>query len=135
MPRFTKAKDLERYLKKATDALAAEVLITTQSELSSTAVSPVATGRFRSSWFASEGPGTGAVAPEGANSPNNDATGLRVDSSKTYTLQNSLPYAQAICVEGRVVSKDSTWFKSFRSSRIPKIADEAGRQIKNEFDL
>ena len=135
MPRFTNPRDLERHLKKALDALQAETLISVQSELGSSAVSPIDTGRFRSSWFASEGPGTGAVAPEGANSPNNDATGLRVDSSKTYTLQNSLPYAQEICLNNKAVSKPKTWFKDFRSSRIPKIADEAGRQIKQEFDL
>ena len=135
MPRFTNPRDLERHLKKALDALQAETLISVQSELGSSAVSPIDTGRFRSSWFASEGPGTGAVAPEGANSPNNDATGLRVDSSKTYTLQNSLPYAQAVALDNRVVSKPTTWFRDFRSSRIPKIADEAGRQIKNEFEL
>ena len=135
MPRFTNPRDLERHLKKALDALQAETLISVQSELGSSAVSPIDTGRFRSSWFASEGPGTGAVAPEGANSPNNDATGLRVDSSRTYTLQNSLPYAQEICLNNKAVSKPKTWFKDFRSSRIPKIADEAGRQIKQEFDL
>ena len=135
MPRFTDPKALARHLKKAMDALQAETLITTQAELGSAAVSPIDTGRFRSSWFAAEGTASNAVAPEGANSPNTDATGLRVDSKKDYHLTNSLPYAQEICLNNKAVSKAPTWFKDFRSSRIPKIADEAGRQIKNEFDL
>ena len=135
MPKFTNPRDLERYLKKALDALQAETLITVQKELGSTEVSPIDTGRFRSSWFAAEGTASNAVAPEGANSPNTDATGLRVDSTRTYHLTNSLPYAQAVALDNKVVSKPTTWFKDFRSSRIPKIADEAGRQIKNEFDL
>ena len=80
MPRFTDPKKLARHLKKAADALTAEVLITTQASLGSAAISPVDTGRLRSSWFAAEGQASNAVAPEGADSPNTDATGLRVDS-------------------------------------------------------
>ena len=134
MPKFNNSRDLERHLKKALDALQAEVIITTQSELGSTAVSPVDTGRFRSNWFAAEGVAS-TQTTEATNSPQTDATGLRVDSRKEYYLTNSLSYAQAIAVEGKVVSKPTTWFRDFRSSRIPKIAEEAGRQIKNEFDL
>ena len=134
MPRFTDPKKLAAYLKKATDELQAEVIITVQEELGSAAVSPVDTGRFRSNWFAAEGVAS-TQTTEATNSPQTDATGLRVDSRREYHLTNSLPYAQAIAVEGKVVSKPTTWFKDFRSSRIPKIADEAGRQIKQEFDL
>lgn len=135
MPTFDNAKDLQRYLKKALDALQAETLITAQARLGSSAVSPIDSGRLRSSWFASEGAGTGAIAPEGANSPNTDATGLKVDSRKTYTLQNALPYAQRVAIEGHVVSKPTTWFTDFRNQAIPKIQAEAARQIKSEFDL
>ena len=135
MPTFKNAKDLEKHIKKAMDALQAEVLITTQSELGSAAVSPIATGRFRSSWFAAEGSASNAVAPEGANSANNDATGLKVDSSKNYHLTNSLPYSESVAIEGKVVSKPTGWFKEFRDQRIPKIQAEAARQIKSEFDL
>jgi hypothetical protein len=60
MPTFKNAKDLEKHIKKAMDALQAEVLITTQARLGSTAVSPVDTGRFRSSWFAAEGSASSA---------------------------------------------------------------------------
>jgi hypothetical protein len=135
MPLFTDPKDLERHLKKALDRLQAETLITVQSELGSTKVSPYSTGRFRSSWFASEGAGTGAVAPEGTDSPNTDATGLRVDASKTYTLQNALPYAQSVAIEGKVVSQPANWFFDFQNARIPKIQEAAARVVKNEFSL
>ena len=140
MPTFDNSRDLERYLKKALDALQAETLITVQKELGSSEVSPVDTGRFRSNWFAAEGTGS-TETTEATNSPQTDARGLKVDSTKTYFLTNSLPYAQTIAIEGKTnpkknqKSKPSTWFRDFRSSRIPKIADEAGRQIKNEFDL
>ena len=132
---FKDPKKLERHLRKALDALQAEVLITTQASLGSSAVSPVDTGRFRSSFFAAEGTPSRDVAPEGANSPNTDATGLRVDSRKEYWISNSLPYAQAVAIEGRVVAKPTTWFKDFRSSRIPKIQAEAAKQVKQQFDL
>ena len=135
MPVFRDPKKLQAHIKKAMDALQAETLITTQSRLGSTRVSPVDTGRFRSSWFAAEGSASSDVAPEGANSPNTDATGLRVDSRKNYRLTNTLPYSQAVAVEGRVVSKPTNWFTSFRNETIPKIQAEAAKQIKSEFDL
>ena len=135
MPRFTDPKDLERHLKKALDRLQAETLITVQAELGSTKVSPYDTGRFRSSWFASEGASTGAVASEGTDSPNTDATGLKVDASKTYTISNSLPYAQSVAIEGKVVSQPANWFFDFQNARIPKILEAAARVVKNEFSL
>ena len=135
MPKFDNAKDLERHLKKALDALQAEVIVTTQAKLGSTQVSPYDTGRFRSSWFAAEGSASSAVPPEGADSPNTDATGLRVDSSKQYHLTNSLPYAQSVAIEGNVVSQPKTWFTSFRNETIPRIQAQAARQAKKTFDL
>ena len=135
MPVFKDPKKLAAYLKKAADALQAETIITTQAELGSKQISPYQTGRFRSSWFAAENQSSNAVAPEGADSPNTDATGLKVDSRKNYHLTNNLPYAQAIAIEGKVISQITTWFKDFRSARIPKIQAEAAKQIKQEFDL
>ena len=135
MPRFSNSKDLERHLKKALDSLQAEVLVTTQSELGSTRVSPYSTGRFRSSWFAAEGSPSSAVAPEGTDSPNTDATGLRVDASKEYHLTNSLVYAQAIAIEGKVVSQPSTWFTDFVNSRVPKIQAAAAKLVKQQYEL
>lgn len=132
---FKDPKKLADHIKKAMDAMQAEVLITTQAELGSSAISPINTGRFRSSWFAAEGQSSGDMAPEGANSPNTDATGLKVDSKKDYHLTNNLPYAQEIALNNKAVSKPPTWFKDFRSSRIPKIQAEAAKQIKQEFDL
>ena len=135
MATFKDPKRLQAHIKKALDALQAEVLITTQSELGSAAVSPIDTGRFRSSWFAAEGSASNSVASEGSNSANNDATGLRVDASKSYHLTNNLPYSERVAIEGIVVSKPTGWFKEFRDQRIPKIQAEAARQIKSEFDL
>ena len=141
MPVFRDAAALERHLKKAMDALQAEVLITVQAKLGSTDVSPVDSGRFRSSWFAAEGTASSAVAPEGADEENEDAKGLKIDSRKTYHLTNNLPYAQAIAIEGRTnpeknqKSKPATWFTSFRNETIPSIQAEAARQIRKEFDL
>ena len=135
MPKFNNAKDLERHLKKAMDALQAEVLITAQAKLGSTQVSPYDTGRFRSSWFAAEGSASSAVPPEGADSANTDAAGLRVDSSKTYHLTSSLPYAQSVAIEGNVVSQPKTWFTSFRNETIPRIQQTAANVVKKRFDL
>ena len=145
MPKFNNAKDLERHIRKAMDALQAEVLITAQAKLGSTAVSPYDTGRFRSSWFAAEGSASSAVPPEGADSPNTDATGLRVDSSKQYHLTNNLPYAEPIALgvslppgwggQHRVVSKPRTWFTSFRNETIPRIQQTAAKVVKQQFDL
>ena len=123
------------------DFLQTDVIVTTQDKLGSTAVSPVSTGRFRSSWFAAEGQASSEVAPEGTDKANEDAKGLRIDSSKTYHLTNSLVYAQAIAIEGRTnpeknqKSKPATWFTSFRNEAIPRIQAEAARQAKKAFDL
>ena len=134
MPVFKDPKKLAAYLKKAADALQAETIITTQAELGSKQISPYQTGRFRSSWFAAENQSSNAVAPEGADSPNTDATGLKVDSRKDYHLTNNLLYAQSVAVAHSGQPR-TTWFKDFRSARIPKIQAEAAKQIKQEFDL
>ena len=135
MPRFTDPKDLERHLKKALDRLQAETLITVQAELGSTKVSPYKDGRLRSSWFAAEGSPSSAVPPEGTDSPNTDATGLRVDASKTYHLTSNLPYTQRVALEGHVVSQPKNWFIDFTNVRVPKIQEAAARVVKNEFSL
>ena len=135
MPIFKTPDQLKRHLKKAADALQAEIIITVQSELGSTRVSPYDTGRFRSSWFASEGRQSDNIAPDGADAPNMDATGLKVDSDKNYYLTNSLEYAQSVAIEGRVVSQPQTWFKDFRDSRIPKIQAAAESVIKRSYEL
>jgi len=135
MPKFTNPEDLRRHLKRAMDSFAAEVIVTAQAELGSAAVSPIDTGRLRSSWFAAEGVPSNEVAPEGTDAPNTDALNLRVDSDKTYHLTNNLPYAQSVAIEGHVVSKPSNWFHDFRNSRIPKIQEAAGRLTKQRFEL
>ena len=132
---FNDPKKLAAHLKKALDAQMALTLISVQAELGSDAISPKDTGRLRSSWFAAEGQASSEVAPEGSDSANTDAQGLRVDASKDYHLTNSLDYAQYICLEGIAVAKSPTWYKDFRSSRIPKIQKESAEQVKRAFDL
>ena len=143
MPRFTRVKDLEAHLKRAMDTLQTEVISTTQAKLGSAAVSPVDTGRFRSSWFASEGTASSAVAPEGTDKANEDAKGLRIDSSKTYHLTNNLPYAVPIALGenlppswgGKARAKSRGWFTLFRDETIPEIQQTAARAVKQHFDL
>ena len=132
---FKDPDKLAAHIKKAMDALQAETLITAQARLGSAAVSPIDTGRLRSSWFAAEGTASNDVAPEGTNSPNTDATGLKVDSSKNYHLTNNLEYVQRVALEGHVVSKPTNWFVDFVNADIPKIQAKAAQQIKREFDL
>lgn len=135
MPVFRDVNKLQKHIKKALDATLSETLITAQRELGSTDISPRDTGRFRSSWFAAEGGPSSAVAPEGADSPNTDAKGLRVDSEKTYHLTNSLEYAQSVAIEGKVVTASPGWFHSFRNQRLRQIQQEAAETAKKAFDL
>jgi len=135
MPKFNNSKDLDRYLRKAADTLMAEIIITTQARLGSKAVSPIDSGRLRSSWFASEGSPSDAVPPEDANSPNTDAAELRVDSRKDYYLTSNLPYTQRVALEGHVVSKPANWFIDLVNHDIPKIADTAARVVQRDFGL
>lgn len=135
MAKFKNSKDLAAHLRKASEALLREVVVQSQRALGSSRVSPIDTGRLRSSWFAAESTASNAVAPEGTNAANDDAKGLKVNLDREYHLTNNLPYAQRVCLEGHVFAKPSSWFTDFRNSRIPKIRDEAARQIKREFDL
>lgn len=135
MPIFNDPRELRKYLERAAASQLAQTVIHAQAELGSDAVSPIDTGRFRSSWFASKGNASDEVAPEGANAPNTDAQGLRVTHQDEIHLTNSLPYADAVAIEGRVVSKPRTWFKDFRDHRLPKIADAAARLTKKEYEL
>ena len=143
MPVFRDAAALERHLKKALDTLQFDVIKATQAGLGSKTVSPWSTGRLRSSWFAAEGTASSAVAPEGTDSPNTDATGLRVDSSKTYHLTNNLPYVQPIALGenlppswgGEARAKSRGWFTLFRNETIPQIQQTAARAVKKHFDL
>jgi hypothetical protein len=123
-------KDMDRFLNR----VVAETVITMQSELGSTKVSPYDTGRFRSSWFAAEGVPSSAMASEGTDSPSTNAMGLKMDWRREFHLTNNLPYAQAVAIEGKVVSQPTTWFADFLNSRVPKIVDAAAKVAKAEFD-
>ena len=135
MPRFTDPKLLKAYLEKAASATLAESIITTQAQLGKTEISPYRDGRFRSSWFASVGTPSREMASEGTDSPNTDAGSLQVDYRRKYYLSNSLPYAQSLCIEGRVVSKSPNWFRDFRKSQVPRIQELAAKVVKQQFQL
>jgi hypothetical protein len=135
MAKFSNSRDLKKHLKKATDALVAEVIVTTQARLGSDKISPKDSGRLRSSWFASEGTPSNEVPPEGTDSANTDATGLRVDSDKTYFLTSNLPYTQEITLGMKAVNKPATWFISEINEGIPRTADKAAKVIKGRFKL
>lgn len=120
-------KDLDAFLNKVVRG----TLITMQAELGSKKVSPYDTGRLRSSWFAAEGNPSGAVAPEGTDSPNTDATGLQVDWRRQYVLSNNVPYIEAVAIQGKVVSQPTTWFADFINSRVPKIIDNSVKAANN----
>ena len=132
---FTNPRDLARHLNEAVAYQMRLGVIEAQAQLGSTEVSPYDTGRFRSSWFASKGNASGKTAPEGTNAPSDDAQALRVQAGDEIHLTNSLPYAEALCVEGRVVSQPRTWFKTFRSRRLPSILEQAGNETRRRFDL
>lgn len=135
MPVFTRSGDLRRYLREAALELQKETVVTAQARLGSSRVSPIDTGRLRSSWFAAAGNPSSAVAPEGTNAPSTDATGLQVRVGVIYHLTNNLPYAQSVAIEGRVVSKPKNWFIDFVNVTIPNIQQAAGTTIKRRFDL
>lgn len=135
MALFTDPRALARHLEEAAGFQLRLGVIEAQAQLGSADVSPVDTGRFRSSWFASVNRASDEVAPEGTNQPRTDAQALRVEAGDDVHLTNSLPYAEALCVEGRVVAKPATWFKSFRDNRIPQILDAAAAETKRRFDL
>ena len=135
MPTFDKPEELKRYLQRALGELQKETVVAVQGRLGSESVSPVDTGRMRSSWFAAEGQASSEVAPEGTDSPNTDATGLAIGHDKTYHLTNNLPYAESVAIEGRVVAKPANWFTDFANVTVPKIQAEAAAVIKQRFEL
>jgi hypothetical protein len=132
MPKFSNARDLEAHLKKALDATVYETIRTCQGTLG--AITPRDTGRLRSSWFAAEGAASSDVAPEGTDSPNNDADGLRVDCRKPYHLTNSLPYAQRLALE-EYAKADKNWFLNFVNVEIGQIQEDAANAVREKYDL
>lgn len=124
-------KDLEKFLNLTHKG----VLVQMQKELGSTRVSPVDTGRFKSSWFAQEGTPSREEIPEQAKSNyriNRDAVNLELNWKSTYFLSNNLDYAESV-VGGRVVSKSPGWFNAFLTGRYPKIVDAAVRAAKKQI--
>ena len=124
--------DMPGDMRKMMTQIQAEALVQIQAELGNEKVSPRDQGRLRSSWFASSGSPSNAFAPEGADSPNTDATQVDVKLTQPAWLSNNLPYSESAIVAGNVTSQSPTWFKDFRSSRIPKIYEQAAKSVKAE---
>lgn len=125
--------DLEKFL----DLTHKGTLVQMQKELGTTKVSPVDTGRFRSSWFAKADVKSTEEVPEQSGptysyKPQTDAVDLKLDYKLTYYLSNNLDYAEPV-VGGRVVSKSPGWFNSFLGNRYPKIVDAAVRAAKKRI--
>ena len=146
MPRFNRARDLQAHLEKALGELQKETVVTAQARLGSTALSPRDSGRLRSSWFASAGDASTAVAPEGADAPQTDAEALTIDWRREYHLINNLPYTLPIALGvnlppswggvHRVVSAPRDWFIRFRDIELPtQIQPEAAATTKRRFEL
>ena len=125
-------QNLSGDLRKAMRQIQGEALVQIQSELGDEQTSPKDTGRLRSSWFASTGSPSGSVAPEGADSPNTDATQVDIDLNKPAWLSNNLDYAQSAAVAGKVTSASPTWFVDFRNSRIPRIYEQAAKTVRKQ---
>ena len=151
MPRFTDARKLTNYLREAEAAVLRETVIKTQSRLIK--ISPVDSGRFRASWFATEGSPSTATASAGSSAPSTDATQLRVNAGSVYFLVNNLPYAKPVALginlpeswgptprskkigKGKNSRVDPNWYINFRDTTIPKIQELAAQTIKRRYDL
>jgi hypothetical protein len=135
MPTFRRPQDLRRHLESALAFQQKQIVIKAQAELGSADVSPIRTGRLRSSWFASRNSASDAVPPEGANAPRTDAQGLAIEFGDEIHLTSSLDYTESVAVEGNVQSKPKTWFFDFRTQGLAAIAEASGKEAKRQFDL
>jgi len=127
-------KNIAGKLKTYVGLVIKRTLIQTQSELSSTKVSPRDEGRFRSNWFATSGRPSDATT-EALDEPRTDANDLKLDYNKTYYLTNNLPYADGLCYGGRAVSQPKNWYQSFINARYRKIFEDAAKKAEKEAGL
>lgn len=145
MPKFKDPKKLKRYLELAMIETVKVQLVTAQARLGSARISPIDTGRLRSSWFAAKGSPSDEVAPEKTNRINRNAKDLTYDLTSTFHLTNSLPYAAPVALginlppswggQNQVKSAPPNWFKEFRDVQMPKIQQQAARYVKRRFQL
>ena len=114
--------------------VAKKTLIQMQSEISSTAVSPRDTGRFRSNWYAAKNNPERSTNKD-TDEPRTDAVQLSESKGSTYYLSNNLPYAAGLAYGGKAVSQPKNWFPSFVNGRVPNIVKQAQAESNKELDL
>ena len=107
-------------------------MISFQSDLSSTRISPVDEGRLRSNWFATEGSSSNETTDD-TNSPQTDAKDLSLDYRRKYYLTNNLDYAETICFVGTAVSKPKNWFEAYFNGQGQNVVDDAVRKAEGEL--
>ena len=99
--------------------------------------SPVATGRFRASWFQEQSrgsmPDTDEVAPEPEKGttvpPPEKLDPDSLDGLANHIVINNLPYATRLCEEGWSNQVDGDWFKTISQRwESGKYLDEAFRE-------
>ena len=120
-------------LKRALDKTLKEVVIDIESSLQSDKVSPTDTSRFRTNWMVGVGGPNRSTTEDTTPSPK--APSLQITSDKEVWISNNLEYAEAVSVGEQVVSVPKTWWKDFRSSRVPKIVKDAVQTVKREEGL
>ena len=123
--------DVDRFL----DVLHKEAMITTQSRLGSSRVSPVDSGRLKASWFATPDRDNSKETQPGLESytPSDDAKQLPLDYKRRYYLSNNVEYAEPVTGgKTKLKSKDKKWFISFLATTWPKICDAAARVAASE---
>jgi len=118
------SRDLDRFL----NHVLRNTMVTFQSDLSSTKVSPVETGRLRSNWFASVG--TNNETTDSTNSPQTDARQLPLDWRKQNNLVNNLPYAEKLAFGDYAVSKDPNWFRAYFNANGQDVVDKAVKKAE-----
>ena len=99
--------------------------------------SPVATGRFRASWFQEQSrgsmPDTDEVAPEPEKGttvpPPEKLDPDSLDGLANHIVINNLPYATRLCEEGWSNQVDGDWFKTISQRwESGKYLDESFRE-------
>ena len=126
--------DAAKALGLLTPKVAKKTLIQMQSEISSTAVSPRDTGRFRSNWYAGKNTPDRSTT-EATDQPQTDAVELSESKGAKYYLSNNLPYAAGLAYGGKAVSQPKNWFPSFINSRVPNIVRQAQAEANRELGL
>jgi len=101
-----------RRLREAMEAAAAEAVARVHADV--VQESPVATGRFRASWFWIEGGDTSAVEGEASEGSTIGApttvTPGEINPTIDQRIVNNLPYAERLCLDGWSNQVPPDWF-------------------------